>query len=104
LELAASQFDIQGLELDWAIVCWDADLRHNGEEWEYFGFKGSRWNRVNSFERQLYLRNAYRVLLTRARQGMVIFIPFGNSDDVTRSPEFYENTYSYLIGCGVAEI
>lgn len=104
LELAASQFDIQGLELDWAIVCWDADLRHNGEEWEYFGFKGSKWNRVNSSERQLYLRNAYRVLLTRARQGMIIFIPLGNSEDVTRPPKFYKDTYSYLVSCGVPEI
>ena len=56
LELAASQFDIQGLELDWAIVCWDADFRHNGNDWEHFGFKGSRWNRVNSAERRLYLK------------------------------------------------
>lgn len=104
LELAASQFDIQGLEIDWAVVCWDGDLRHSDTEWEHHKFKGSSWQRVNKPEEQLYLRNAYRVLLTRARQGMVIFVPQGSETDVTRNPNFYDGTYDYLKSCGLREL
>lgn len=101
LELAASQFDIQGLEIDWAIVCWDGDLRHNGSNWEHHSFKGSKWQKVNKREDQLYLRNAYRVLLTRARQGLIIFIPEGSTNDQTRQPSYYDKTFDYLVSCGV---
>ncbi|MFC5049779.1 DNA/RNA helicase domain-containing protein [Rubritalea spongiae] len=104
LELAASQFDIQGLEIDWAVVCWDGDLRHIDNEWEHHKFKGSSWQRVNKLEERLYLRNAYRVLLTRARQGMVIFVPEGCETDVTRNPNFYEGTYNYLKSCGLRDL
>jgi len=104
LELCATEFDIQGLELDWTIVGWDADLRFEGKEWKYYSFVGSRWNNINKTEKIKYLINSYRVLLTRARQGMIIYIPPGDSEDQTSLPEFYELTYNYLISLGIKEI
>ena len=104
LEDVVSEFDIQGLELDYSIVAWDADFRFDGSEWQYHNFSGSKWQNVSSEERQLYLKNAYRVLLTRARQGMVIFIPEGSDTDATRNPEWYDGTYRYLQTVGVEEI
>lgn len=104
LEETASEFDIQGLELDWTCVCWDADFRYDNEQWQYFGFRGTKWQRVNTAERQLYLKNAYRVLLTRARQGMVIFVPPGDPSDPTRDPQMYGEIYAYLLKCGIASI
>jgi len=101
LEEAATEFDIQGLELDWTCVAWEADFRFNNYHWEYKNFRGSAWQNVNDTTRQRYLKNAYRVLLTRARQGMIIFVPEGNSDDKTRKPEFYDSTYNYLKGIGI---
>lgn len=96
LEDVATEFHIQGLELDWACVTWDADLRWGREAWEHWSFRGDRWERMRKPERQRYLENAYRVLLTRARQGMVIVVPEGDPDDPTRSPEFYDPTFDYL--------
>jgi hypothetical protein len=96
LEDCATEFQVQGLELDWTCVNWDADLRHGGQKWSHHDFRGNRWERVISPDRQTYLRNAYRVLLTRARQGMVIFVPPGEQGDPTRPPEFYESTFRYL--------
>lgn len=104
LEDAATEFLIQGLELDWCIVAWDADYRNNGELFEHWSFKGSRWMKVRQDEKQRYLENAYRVLLTRARQGMVIYVPIGDTKDTTRSPDFYDNTYRYLQLCGLHEL
>ena len=105
LEDAASEFDIQGLELDWTCLVWDGDLRYNGTTWDYFEFNGgSKWNRINKEERKAYQLNAYRVLLTRARQGMVICVPEGNPKDHTRLPEFYDSTYLYLKSLGFQEI
>lgn len=105
LEDAASEFDIQGLELDWTCLVWDGDLRYNKGQWDFYEFNGgSRWNRINKEERKLYQLNAYRVLLTRARQGMVICVPEGNKDDHTRLPEFYDSTYNYLKSIGLKEI
>lgn len=104
LEDSATEFLIQGLELDWCIVGWDADYRHNGETFEHWNFKGSRWMRVKQDEKQRYLENAYRVLLTRARQGMIIYIPLGDPQDKTRSPNFYDNTYLYLKNCGLTDL
>jgi hypothetical protein len=101
LEDAATEFQVQGLELDWACVTWDADLRLNDGGWSFHDFRGSRWTNVNSLANQRYLLNAYRVLLTRARQGMVIFVPPGNRKDATRSPEFYDATFAYLRGVGI---
>ncbi|MBO4613839.1 MAG: DUF2075 domain-containing protein [Bacteroidales bacterium] len=105
LEDAASEFDIQGLELDWTCLVWDGDLRYNDGKWEFYEFNGgNRWNRINKEERKLYQLNAYRVLLTRARQGMVICVPEGNNDDNTRKSEFYDGTYMYLKSIGLEEI
>lgn len=104
LEDVVTEFDIQGLELDCSIVAWDADFRFNGNEWTYNRFSGYKWNNVVSEERRLYLKNAYRVLLTRARQGMVIFIPEGSDEDITRNRSFYDKTYEYLKAIGLREI
>lgn len=104
LEDVATEFQVQGLELDWACVVWDGDLRFNRSGWSHHEFKGTRWNRVNKPERQRYLENAYRVLLTRARQGMVLVVPEGSPTDPTRSPEFYDTTFRYLQSLGLTEL
>jgi len=104
LEDVATEFHIQGLELDWVCVTWDADFRYSKEGWKHLSFRGSRWTYIRKEERKNYLKNAYRVLLTRARQGMVIVVPSGDSDDHTRKPEFYDRTYEYLKGIGFIEI
>ena len=101
LEDAASEFDVQGLELDWTCLIWDGDLRYNENHWDYYEFNGgNKWNRINKEERQSYQINAYRVLLTRARQGMIICVPQGNPDDQTRLPGFYNSTFEYLKSIG----
>jgi hypothetical protein len=96
LEDVATEFQIQGLELDWTCVVWDADFRYSPSGWEHRSFSGDRWNFVRKQERQNYLKNAYRVLLTRARQGMVIVVPPGDIEDPTRKSEFYDPTFEYL--------
>jgi hypothetical protein len=96
LEDVATEFHVQGLELDWACVVWDADFRHGQSDWQHFSFVGNRWNRINKPERRAYLKNAYRVLLTRARQGMVVVVPHGDDKDVTRLPQYYDPTFEYL--------
>lgn len=101
LEDAATEFQVQGLEVDWACVTWDADLRFNGSNWAYHDFRGSRWQNVKNADNRNYLRNAYRVLLTRARQGMVIFVPSGDSQDPTRPPSYYDATFDYIRSAGV---
>lgn len=104
LEDAATEFDIQGLELDWTIVCWDADLRFINGKFKHFKFTGTKWQNIKSEDNILYLKNAYRVLLTRARQGFVIFIPQGDKTDPTAKPEFYNETYQYLQIIGIEEL
>lgn len=104
LEDVATEFHVQGLELDWACVTWDADFRHTGTGWEHWSFCGDRWIRIRKPERQMYLKNAYRVLLTRARQGMVIVVPDGDSEDRTRKGEYYDSTYDYLREIGFGQI
>jgi len=101
LEDCATEFQVQGLELDWTIVNWDADLRSADIDWTYHDFRGKRWQAVRSGERQVYLKNAYRVLLTRARQGMVIFVPPGDREDATRPSAYYDETYAYLERTGI---
>ncbi len=103
LEDAASEFDVQGLELDWTCLVWDGDLRWNDGAWQNFSFTGNRWLNIRAEERKSYQINAYRVLLTRARQGMVICVPEGNPADATRLPAFYDGTYNYLKQIGVEE-
>lgn len=102
LEDVATEFDIQGLELDWVCVTWDADFRHSADGWGHHSFRGNRWQRINKPDRQRYLKNAYRVLLTRARQGMVIVVPRGDPADPTRDPAFYDPTFKYLKGLDFA--
>lgn len=117
LEDAATEIQVQGLELDFACVLWDADMRYVDGHWEYFKFNGKdKWNPVantpNGQEEKKYMLNAYRVLLTRARQGIVICVPSGNNrltpegfpEDPTRLPEFYNGTYEYLKSLGIKEI
>ena len=96
LEAVATEFHVQGLELDWACVTWDADFRYSKNGWEHWSFVGDHWNHIKKAERQTYLKNAYRVLLTRARQGMVIVVPQGDSEDRTRNSEYYDPTFEYL--------
>lgn len=104
LEEVASEFDVQGLELDWTGVCWDADYRFEGEGWKHYSFRGTKWQRSNAPEKQLFLKNAYRVILTRARQGMVIFVPRGSNADPTRPCAYYDSTFDYLLSCGIPEL
>jgi hypothetical protein len=101
LEDAATEFQVQGLELDWACVTWDGDLRFTDSGWSFHDFRGDRWTNILNQENQVYLCNAYRVLLTRARQGMVIFVPPGESTDPTRSPSYYDSTFKYLSDLGI---
>lgn len=101
LEDVATEFHVQGLELDWAGVIWDADFRASNAGWGHFSFVGNRWNRIKKEERQAYLKNAYRVLLTRARQGMVIVVPDGDDTDATRHRRFYDPTFELLRRVGV---
>ena len=104
LEDAASEFDVQGLELDWTCLVWDGDLRRKNDTWQNFSFTGNKWLNIRAEERKAYQINAYRVLLTRARQGMVICVPEGNPEDATRQPEFYDGTYEYFKQIGLDEI
>jgi hypothetical protein len=112
LEDAATEIQVQGLELDFACVLWDADMRCENGEWEYYKFNGrNKWTPENNKENQKYMLNAYRVLLTRARQGIVICVPEGNSnltpegfpEDPTRVPVFYNGVYEYLKSLGIEE-
>ena len=104
LEYVATEFDIQGLELDWTCVGWDADFRLLNQHWDYYKFIGKDWQKIQDKDNKLYLKNTYRVLLTRARQGVIIFIPKGDENDSTRKPSFYDETYEYLKGIGLKEI
>ena len=101
LEDVATEFHVQGLELDWVCVVWDADLRFSEKGWNTFSFVGNKWQTIHKDEKKKYLINAYRVLLTRARQGMIIIVPEGNEEDKTRNPSFYDSTYNYLINIGI---
>lgn len=104
LEETATEFDIQGLELDWTIVCWDADLRFENGDFKHLKFVGTKWQNIKSADNILYLKNAYRVLLTRARQGFVIFVPTGDETDKTAKPEYYDGIYRYLKSVGIKEL
>jgi hypothetical protein len=101
LEDVATEFHIQGLELDWVCVAWDADFRFSDSGWIHWSFSGNQWKYIRKEERKIYQKNAYRVLLTRARQGMVIVVPSGEADDPTRNPNFYDPTFKYLSEIGL---
>jgi hypothetical protein len=104
LEDVATEFHVQGLELDWVCVVWDADFRFTADGWDHWSFRGNRWERIHSYERRRYLKNAYRVLLTRARQGMVVVVPQGDVEDPTRHREYYDPTFDYLVRTGMSVI
>ena len=104
LEEVATEFDIQGLEIDWACVAWGGNFHMNNNSWKYQSFKGSKWQNINKEIDKEYLKNTYRVLLTRARQGMVLFVPESNEIDHTRPKEFYDKTFDYLMEIGIKEI
>ena len=101
LEDVATEFHVQGLELDWACLVWDADFRYTPNGWKNWSFRGNKWQRVKKEERQMYQKNAYRVLLTRARQGMIVVVPEGNDTDITRARRYYDDTYEYLVKVGL---
>jgi len=101
LEDVATEFHVQGLELDWSCVMWDGDLRFSEEGWKTFSFVGNKWQNIHKEERKKYLINAYRVLLTRSRQGMVIVVPEGDIEDHTRKSEYYDSTFEYLKSIGI---
>ncbi len=100
LEDIATEFDIQGLEIDYTCVAWDINLYYD-QGWKFQNFKGSKWQNINKDSAKSYLLNAYRVLLTRARQGMVIFIPAVDGKDPTRPQKYYDSIYNYLVSCGL---
>jgi hypothetical protein len=104
LEDVATEFDVQGLELDWTCVCWDADFRWAGSEWSFHSFVGTKWNTVRKQDDKRLLKNSYRVLLTRARQGMIIYVPSGSKEDATRPPSSYDPVASFLSNCGIQGI
>ncbi len=104
LEDVASEFDVQGLELDWTCVAWDPNFFRQDDDWVYRRFSGTKWQFINDEDRRLYLKNAYRVLLTRARQGMVIYVPPGDERDPTRLPEQYNSIAEYLLGLGILSL
>ncbi|NLF64394.1 MAG: DUF2075 domain-containing protein [Chloroflexi bacterium] len=101
LEDIATEFDIQGLELDWLIIGWGGDFRYIDGAWDYRRFVGTEWTTVHQESTQTYIKNKYRVLLTRAREGLVIWIPPGDSGDWTREPSIYDETAAYLTQCGI---
>lgn len=104
LEDVATEFQVQGLELDWVCVTWDGDFRCKDGKWDYWSFKGNKWQQIRKAERKIFLKNAYRVLLTRARQGMIIVVPEGSDEDPSRSREYYDETYEYLQGLGLKQL
>lgn len=104
LEDVATEFQVQGLEIDWGCIVWDGDFRYTPQGWDQFSFCGSQWKRVKDPSRKIYQKNAYRVLLTRARQGMIIVVPEGDYHDPTRKPAFYDPTFTYLRDLGLTII
>lgn len=96
LELPATEFAVQGLELDWVGLCWGDDFRKESENWSFHAFKGTKWQLEKKDDRKQFIKNKYRVLLTRGREGLIIFIPEGSDTDHTRPKNNYENTYQYL--------
>jgi len=103
LEEIATEFDIQGLEIDFSCLAWDINFYYDNG-WQYQAFKGTCWQQIRQKEKQQYLLNAYRVLLTRARQGMVIYIPKIDACDWTRPKSKYDSTYEYLKTCSLEDL
>ena len=118
LEDAATEIQVQGLELEYTCLLWDADMRYENGQWQFYRFiRKDKWNKIedvteSKHEQMKYILNAYRVLMTRARSGMIICVPEGNShksengfwEDETRLPEYYDGTFDYLRSLGLEEI
>jgi hypothetical protein len=104
LEDIATEFDIQGLEIDYTCLAWDINLYRDHTEWNFQNFKGSKWQKINQDITKNYLLNSYRVLLTRARQGMIIYVPDVDGTDWTRPKKLYDQTFEYFKECGVTVI
>ena len=106
LEVAASEYECQGLELDWTGVCWGGDFTFDAAigDWSYRHFSGKGWGDARRKDDRQYILNTYRVLITRAREGLVIWLPRGDVSDETRPPQWYDETAAYLRSCGVPEI
>ncbi|MBQ8754774.1 MAG: DUF2075 domain-containing protein [Lentisphaeria bacterium] len=104
MEIAASEFKIQGLEIDYAVVAWEGDYRYKDGGFSFHKFRGSNWQNVNNLTQRDYLKNSYRVLLTRARQGFAIYVPYGSQEDATRPSHHYDGTFQLLKNMGIPEI
>lgn len=104
LEEVATEFDIQGLEIDWVCLAWDINYYFENNKWNCQNFSGTKWQNIHNDSQRSYLQNAYRVLLTRARQGLIIFIPFGDDLDKTRPKKLYDSTYKFFLDCGFPEV
>jgi DUF2075 family protein len=104
LELVATEFAVQGLELDWVGLCWGDDFRKEEQGWSYHSFKGTKWQLERQAERKQFIKNKYRVLLTRGREGLILFVPKGSNIDHTRPNKNYDSTYEYLKQIGIAEL
>jgi Uncharacterized conserved protein (DUF2075) len=104
LETVATEFDIQGLEIDYVCLAWDINFYYKSNKWNYQNFSGTSWKEIHGELEKSYLRNAYRVLMTRARQGLIIFVPNGDVNDKTRPNLLYDNTYEFLVSCGFIPI
>jgi DUF2075 family protein len=104
LEETATEFDIQGLEIDWVCLAWDINYYFKNGKWNCQNFSGTKWQKIHNENDKTYLQNAYRVLLTRARQGLIIYIPEGDDLDHTRPKELYDETYKYFKTCGIETI
>jgi DUF2075 family protein len=105
LEVAATEFECQGLELDHTCVCWGTDFLYLGasEGWRFRPSRGKKLRDPNAHSEGAYVRNKYRVLLTRAREGMIIFVPRGSKNDITRAPADLDRTAEFLRSCGIPE-
>lgn len=101
LEEVATEFDIQGLEIDWVCLAWDINFYFKENKWNCQNFSGTKWQNIHNENDKTYLQNAYRVLLTRARQGLIIFIPEGDDLDHTRPKELYDETFNFFKHCGI---
>ncbi len=104
LEVAANEFQIQGLEIDWACLCWGGDFLREQQRWVLQRFRGTQWQNIGQPEARAYLINSYRVLLTRARQGMILFVPRGDDKDLTRPSAPLDATAEFLHSCGAKDL
>jgi DUF2075 family protein len=99
-ETIRPEFQIQGLELDWICVCWGGDFLRAASDWNLKRLRGATWQKIHQESARAYLVNSYRVLLTRARQGMLLFVPLGDEQDSTRPRAPFDETAQFLTECG----